>query len=206
MKELNEKYGSEEPRKSSRKQPIIREGEWTYDDYAALDDDNRYEIAGGKLELMSPGPNLIHQMISSEMAGVLRQTCELDYIILSAPLDVILSPKEVRQPDLILVRRDRMHILSKRGIEGPPDLVVEILSPSTRRRDRIDKMKAYARYLVPEYWVVDPEAGALEQYVLTDVRYELVNIYQGEDRVSSTSFPCVSFTMKEIMDTIPELD
>ena len=56
-------------------------------------------------------------MISSEMAAVLRQTCEMDYIILFAPLDVILSPKEVRQPDLLLVRRDRMHILSKRGIE-----------------------------------------------------------------------------------------
>jgi len=99
-----------------------------------------------------------------------------------------------------------MHILSKRGIEGPPDLVAEILSPSTRKRDRIDKMKSYARYRVPEYWVVDPEAGALEQYVPVEERYELVNIYQGEERVSSTAFPCVSFTMKEIMDPIPDLD
>lgn len=67
-------------------------------------------------------------------------------------------------------------------------------------------MKSYARYQVPEYWVVDPEAGALEQYAPEGERYELVNIYQGEERVTSTAFPCVSFTMKEIMDPIPDLD
>ena len=204
MAEESGKYADKD-RKRSGEHPAIKEGDWTYDDYAALDDDNRYEIADGKLELMSPGPNLIHQMISSEMGQVIGRTCGTDYIILWAPLDVILSPKEVRQPDLILVRRDRMHILSKRGVEGPPDLVVEILSPSTRKRDRIDKMKAYARYRVPEYWVVDPDAGALEQYVLEEARYELVNIFQEEERVASTAFPCVSFTMKDIMDRIPEL-
>ncbi|MCD9023209.1 Uma2 family endonuclease [Cohnella silvisoli] len=184
----------------------VKEGGLTYDDYAALDDDQRYELVDGRLELMSPGPNTLHQLISFEMAHLIANTCESEYIVMTAPLDVILSPREVRQPDLILVRRSRLHILTRRGVEGPPDLVVEILSPSTRKRDKIEKAYKYALFGIKEYWLVDPDNGVLEQNMLgDDGRYVLANVIQGDEPVNSPTLPCISFTMKEIMDKIPEL-
>lgn len=184
---------------------IIKEGGLTYDDYASLDDGNRYELVGGQLELMSPAPSVLHQLVSFEMQKMIARSCETDYIIISAPVDVILSSTEVRQPDIVLIYRKRMDILSKRGVEGAPDLVVEILSPSTLKRDKIDKLKTYACFRVPEYWIVEPETGILEQYVLQEERYELVNIFQGDEPVTSPNVPCISFTMAAIMDNIPRL-
>ncbi|WP_407272487.1 Uma2 family endonuclease [Radiobacillus sp. PE A8.2] len=183
----------------------LKENGLTYDDYASLDDDNRYELVGGHLELLSPAPTVIHQLVSSEMHKIITASCELNYITLYAPIDVILSSTEVRQPDLVLVDRQRMSILSKRGIEGAPDLVIEILSPSTIKRDKLDKLKTYAFYQIPEYWIVDPEVGILEAYTLNQKRYQLTNIFQGTELVTSPTITCVSFTMDAIMKNIPKL-
>lgn len=181
----------------------IKENGLTYEDYAAIDDGNRYELAGGQLELMSPSPTVTHQFISLEMFKKFTQTCETDFIILYAPVDVILSSTEVRQPDIILINRKRMEILSKRGVEGAPDLVIEILSPSTLKRDKIDKLKSYSYYGIPEYWIVDHATGVLEQFILENKRYELINIFQGNELVTSPNIPCISFTMLDIMEKIP---
>nr|WP_276719335.1 Uma2 family endonuclease [Kyrpidia tusciae] len=188
-----------------QKPSVVREGGMTYDDYAALDDGNRYELAAGRLELMSPSPSPRHQLLSYELLRKLADTCERDYIILNAPIDLILSPSEVRQPDLLLVRRDRIHILTERGVEGPPDLVVEILSPSTLQRDKVDKAKVYAFYRIPEYWIVEPQTFVLEQYILEKERYELTAVYHGEEPVSSPGIPCISFTMQAIAERIPDI-
>ncbi|EKN64342.1 Uma2 family endonuclease [Schinkia azotoformans] len=190
--------------KEDKKKLEIKEGGLTYDDYAAIDDGNRYELAAGQLELMSPAPTVTHQLISFEMQTKIAQTCKLDYIILNAPVDVILSPKEVRQPDIVLVNRKRLDIISKRGVEGTPDLVVEILSPSTLKRDKIAKKKSYAYYGIPEYWVIDPNSAVLEQYILADDRYELINIFQENEMVTSPNISCISFTMAEIIEAIPD--
>ncbi|EKN64633.1 Uma2 family endonuclease [Schinkia azotoformans] len=181
----------------------IKEQVLTYDDYATINDGNRYELAGGKLELMSPAPSVTHQLLSIEMIKKFTQSCESDYIILDAPIDVILASTEVRQPDLVLVHRNRINILSKRGVEGPPDLVVEILSPSTRKRDKIDKLKTYSYYGIPEYWIVDPAIFVLEQFILQNERYELINIFQDSEIITSPNIPCISFTMAEILNKIP---
>lgn len=109
----------------------------TYNDYALLDDGNRYELVSGKLELMSPAPSVTHQIISFEMQKTIGKSCEADYLILYAPIDVILSDMEVRQPDLVLIDRKHLDIVSNRGIEGAPDIVIEILSTSTLKRDKI---------------------------------------------------------------------
>jgi Uma2 family endonuclease len=187
-------------------QPEVREQGLTYMDYAALDDDNRYELVDGRLELMSPGPMVGHQLISFELQSRMRDTCISDYIILYAPVDLILSSYEVRKPDLLLVHRSRLSIISKKGVIGPPDLVVEILSPSTLKRDKVDKLKTYARYGVQEYWVVEPTVGTLEQFVLEEGRYELVNVYQGDEPIRSNHVACICFTMGEIMANIPHID
>lgn len=191
--------------KDGKKNDLLKETGLTYDDYAAIDDGQYYELAGGKLELMSPAPYVTHQMISYEIQKKLDHSCSSNYIILYSPVDLILSPSEVRQPDLVLIHRDRFDIISKRGIEGAPDLVVEILSPSSLKRDKIDKLKVYAEYQIPEYWIVDTENECLEQYTLQDNRYELINIFQEEETITSTHIPCISFAMKDIMDKIPEL-
>jgi Uma2 family endonuclease len=190
---------------ASSKPDIIKESGLTYDDYAALDDGNRYELVEGHLELMSPAPTVTHQLVSFEMQRMIAERCQVDYVILHAPVDVILSPAEVRQPDIVLISRKRMSILKKRAVKGSPDLVVEILSPSTLKRDKIDKLKTYAVFRVPEYWIVDSEKGILEQYLLLEKRYELVNIYQDNEPVSSPNIPCISFTMAAIMAKIPHL-
>jgi Uma2 family endonuclease len=184
---------------------LLREENLTYEDYAGLDDGQRYELVDGRLELMSPGPNSIHQLVSFEIQKRISRTCEKDAIILNAPIDVILSPREVRQPDLVILLRTHLHILTKRGIEGAPDLVVEILSPSTAKRDKLSKMISYAKHRIPEYWIVDPSDCFLEQYQLHDDKYILSNVFAEGDIIGSNILPCVSFTMQEIMDSLPDV-
>ena len=186
-------------------QPEVREQGLTYEDYAALDDDNRYELVDGHLELMSSAPIVGHQLISFELQRKIYDSCSSEYLILNAPVDLILSLYEVRQPDLLMVHRSQISIISQKGVTGPPDLVVEILSPSTLRRDKVDKLKTYARFGVPEYWIVEPTLGSLEQYILENDRYELINVYQGDEPVRSQHVTCIRFTMGEIMANIPQI-
>ncbi|MFC5404610.1 Uma2 family endonuclease [Cohnella soli] len=176
----------------------VREQPMTYDAYAQMPDDgNRYEIFDGVLELMS-GPSIPHQVINTKLLLLITQSCDSDYIVLVAPLDVILSQTNVLQPDLIMVHRNRMDIITKRGIEGPPDLIVEVLSPSSHKRDKVRKMQIYARHDVPEYWVIDPAARTLEQYALADGRYTLGNVFEDDERIDSDKLPCVSFVINEL--------
>lgn len=188
------------------KMDILKENNLTYDDYASFDDGNRYELVKGQLELMSPSPSPIHQFFNAEIFDQLSSTCKSDYFILSAPIDVILSPNEVRQPDLVLIKRERIDIITNRGIEGTPDLVIVVLSPSSLKRDKIDKLKTYAHFGISEYWIVDPNSESLEQYILLDRRYDLVNIFQDDEMVISPHLACASFTMRGIVDYIPELE
>ncbi|MFK4996837.1 Uma2 family endonuclease [Bacillus sp. N9] len=112
------------------KNNVIKEQTVTYDDYAQMPDDgNRYELVDGTLELMTPAPSPKHQLISFQMQSVLTESCQSEYIIFASPIDLILSNTEVRQPDLVMVHRNKIEIITKRGIEGIPNMVAEILSP-----------------------------------------------------------------------------
>jgi Uma2 family endonuclease len=191
---------------SDKKPKIIREQSLTYEDYARLPEDgNRYELVDGVLEMMTPSATTKHQMVSAQIQKQLVQSCENEYFILDAPLDVILSPKEVRQPDLIIIHRSRVDIIKMRGIEGAPDLVVEILSPSSLKRDKISKLKSYAYYKIPEYWIVEPSNGSLEQFVLHESGYELVEVYTKDEKVKSDHMHCISFSMNDVMSKIPDI-
>ncbi|MCU6711377.1 Uma2 family endonuclease [Paenibacillus sp. J5C_2022] len=179
---------------------MVREQPFTYDEYAQMPDDgNRYEIASGVLELMSPAPTPKHQVISNQMQTILTNSCQMEYIVFASPIDLILSATEVRQPDLLMVHRNRMEIITRRGIEGIPDLVGEILSPHSAKRDKVQKLAAYAAYRIPEYWIVDSANELLEQYLLANDKYELHNLYSCEEQVQSDRLPCVSFTMGQIV-------
>jgi Uma2 family endonuclease len=177
----------------------IKESGWTVEDYYQLPEDgNQYEIISGKLEL-KPSPTTTHQRISQQLLRTMLDSCELDYIIMHAPIDVILSENDTRQPDLLMVHRSREEIIEERGVVGPPDLVVEIISPSSAKRDRTMKRETYARHGVPEYWIVDPSNLTIEQYVLIHPGqpYELIDVYDSEDTIKSERVPCLSFVVKE---------
>jgi Uma2 family endonuclease len=192
--------------KTAKPPYLIREHPVTYADYAKLPDDGiRYEISDGRLEAMTPGPNAVHQFVLQQIEHRMVQNCAKDFIVLLAPIDLILSETEVRRPDLIVIRRDRLSIITKRGVEGAPDLIVEVLSPFSAKRDRQQKLLTYAKYRIPEYWIVDINNELLEQYLLTDQQYQLFEVYQESEPVQSAQFSCISFTMREIMDSIPEL-
>lgn len=190
-----------------RGEPLyVREENFTYDKYAEIPEDGyRYEVLNGVLELMSPGSNFSHQTVASEMVFALKQTCNSDYLILAAPLDVILSPTNVLQPDLVMLHRSRTELVSRRGIEGPPDLVVEVLSPSSRRRDKITKNTIYASHGVPEYWIVDIGSRTLERYLLSDGgAYRLADLFAEDELVGSDRLPCVSFKTGDLFaDVLP---
>lgn len=179
----------------------LKERQVTYDIYAEMPDDGaRYELLDGILELMSPGPPVSHQIISREMVIRLNQSCSLDYMILNAPLDVILDQTNVLQPDILMVHRSRLSIVTERGVEGPPDLVAEILSPGSRSRDKVVKMDIYARHGVPEYWIIDGASRTLEQYLPVEgaAHYVLHRLYEGNDTVASDKLPCVAFNVSDL--------
>lgn len=183
---------------------LIQESPVTYEMYAnMIDDGNRYEIADGVLELMSPSPTFTHQAICHEMQVRLNASCRNEFMIVPSPIDVILSDTEVRQPDLIMIHRSRISMISDRGINGAPDLVVEITSEHSRRRDKVSKRIAYARYGVPEYWIIDLSNFTLEQYLLDRDRYELSEVYADDDIIQSLTVPCASFSMNGIVQSLP---
>jgi Uma2 family endonuclease len=140
----------------------------TYEDYCAAPADNRYELLDGEL-IMVPAPNLKHQTVSAEIYAHLRQFIKAQALgtLLYAPCDVIFSDNNVVQPDLLFVSREREHLLRDgQKVQGPPDLVVEILSPSTAERDRGAKLALYSKYGVTEYWLVDPIAETVQVHRL----------------------------------------
>ncbi len=143
--------------------------QWTYAEYARLPDDgNRYEIIAGEV-YMSPSPHHKHQLASVRITGVFENfTREHGIGQLYGPLDVLLSGSDYLIPDLVFLRHERRAILSDRGLESPPDLVIEIISPSSAFRDRGLKRERYALFGVPLYWVVDVTLRQIEVYRLAE--------------------------------------
>lgn len=140
---------------------------FTYEDYKLMPEDKRYEVIEGEL-LMTPAPNVEHQRILGRLYRKLAGFVEEGGLgeVLLAPTDVILSSENVVQPDLLFVSHNRLSIIDRDGVHAAPDLVVEILSPSTASRDQVVKRKLYHRYGVREYWVVNPDARLVEVAVL----------------------------------------
>jgi Uma2 family endonuclease len=137
------------------------------------DDGNRYEIIAGEL-IVSSAPVPIHQEVAGTLFASFRDAVrgrELGKVYF-APVDVRLSKHNVVEPDLVYVSRERRHIVGPKFIDGAPDLLVEILSPSTLKRDREAKMRLYERFGVLEYWMVDPIARTVVAVALVDGRYE----------------------------------
>ncbi|MEZ6060046.1 MAG: Uma2 family endonuclease [Planctomycetaceae bacterium] len=144
----------------------------TYDDLVQFPEDGRrHEIIDG-VHYMSPSPVPYHQVLSREL---LIQLCEAFREIglgqvFHAPIDVQFSEHDVVEPDLIVVLNDNP-IVTESRIVGVPDLLIEILSPSTSDRDRNLKKRLYESYGAPEYWIVDPDRKVVQQYVFEGAAY-----------------------------------
>jgi Uma2 family endonuclease len=153
----------------------------TYEDYVLLPNDrNRYEILEGELSV-TPAPSTKHQSASANLFKLLSRHIDDRNLgkLFYAPIDLILDPSTILQPDLLFVFSAHQHIITERAIEGVPDLVVEILSPTTSRTDRVTKAQIYARHSVPVYWIVDPDEESIEIYLVEGDVFRLAATLQG---------------------------
>ncbi len=167
---------------------------FTYQDYLHTPDDQRYELLDGEL-IMAPAPNLGHQRIDTRLGSLLHTFAQEKGLgeVFHAPCDVVLSNTDVVQPDLLFISNERAHLLlGGDNVLGAPDLVVEILSPSTAGRDRTLKRVLYAKHGVKEYWLVDPDARTVTVLQLAEGAFEVEAIY-GEGQ-AMTSPMLVGFT------------
>lgn len=146
-----------------------------YEDYARLPDNDgkRYEILDGEL-YVTAAPSPLHQRLSKRLQRRLEDYFEIRGLgeVFNAPIDVVLAQHDIVVPDLVIVAEPGQ--LSARAIEGVPLMVVEILSPSPRGRDRGIKMRRYSALGVPHYWIVDPDAQTIECWRLEGGEYRLV--------------------------------
>ena len=165
-------------------QPVVK---FTYADYLTTPEDERYELLDGDL-IMVPAPNLKHQRVSAALHALLRQFIKDRALgtLLYAPCDVVLSETIIVQPDLLFVSREREHLLSSgENVRGAPDLVIEILSPSTDAKDRGIKRELYGKYGVTEYWLVDPIAETISIHRQRDGVLAATDIFGREQTLRS---------------------
>jgi Uma2 family endonuclease len=166
------------------------------DIWQAPDDGRIYEVIDGEL-YVAPSPGTAHQRVCGNLYGYLWQYLRAHPRgeVFTAPLGVVLDAENAVQPDLVYVAHERAHIITERGIEGVPDLVVEVLSPSTEARDRGIKLRRYARAGVPHYWIVDPGQRTLEVYRLAEGGYMLVGRYGPGSFLRPELFPGLELSL-----------
>lgn len=180
---------------------------YTYADLLEMDDDKRYELIDGELYLMS-SPKILHQEIVGEIYAQLHnclkgKKCKA----FVSPLDVCLSgvknPKKeynVVQPDVLVVC-DENKLTKDMGIQGAPDLVIEVLSPSTRRHDTYRKFNLYQHYGVREYWIIDTEAEVIYQYILNEKNiYTLPKTYEITEDIKVNILKNCIISLKDIIE------
>jgi Uma2 family endonuclease len=172
---------------------------WTYEEYYRLDDDQRYEIIEGTL-LMAPAPDTWHQDWSRKLFRLVDQfvTRNKSGEVYYAPFDVVLDSENTVQPDLFFIAAANVGIIKPRAIFGTPDLMIELISPSSVRRDRYDKKDLYARFGVKEYWIGDPANQSLEILTLKDGRYELHCSAETSGKLNSLVLPGLEFDLAQI--------
>ena len=174
----------------------------TYDDFVLFPDDGkRHELIDGE-HYVSPSPNLRHQRVLASLNfllyGFVRDRRLGD--VFFAPLDVVFTIHDVVEPDLIFVSNARASILTAANLQGSPDLVVEVLSPSNRRYDEVRKRGLYERAEVSEYWIVDPEADTVKVYRREGQLFSrpaLLSARDG-DRLTSPLFPDLEIALADL--------
>ena len=171
--------------------PGLKQGEWTYNDYVAFTDDGEcYEIVNGVL-VKAPVPDIPHQDALLRFGSYLLAHVEFVGLgkVVIAPADVVLSPNNVYQPDVFVVLKAHLDKVQEKRVVGPPDLVIELASPSTALYDRLTKYDIYARFGVPEYWIAKAASRTIEVLVPEEGKYRSLGVFHGQDRLPSRIVP-----------------
>jgi Uma2 family endonuclease len=173
---------------------------FTYEDYLNLPDNGkRYEIINGEL-YMAPAPTLDHQDTIGEFyltIGNFLKTNPIGKIYL-APTDIIFSDIDVMQPDLIFVSKEKFDILTRENIQGAPDLVIEVLSPGTEKRDRTIKLKAYSKFGVSEYWMASDEKATVEVWRRRGKKLEFHAVLGRAQTLATPLLPGLEISLEKI--------
>ena len=175
---------------------------WTYEEYYRLTPENhaeRYEIDNGELVPMA-SPTVTHQRLTKKFAMLLEavvQAHDLGEVFIS-PLDVVFGEHETSQPDVMFVAKARAEIVKDRGIFGAPDLVVEVISPSSTRRDRQEKSAKYLRFMVPEYWLVNPAERSIEVRVWREDHWAVHSLARDTGKAESLVLPDFSLDLAQL--------
>ena len=172
---------------------------FTYEDYRHAPEDKRYELHDGDLVLV-PSPSRPHQNTSLELSTefnlFIRRTGA--GFAFAVPFDVVLSDTDVVQPDIVFVSREREYIISHNNIQGVPDLIIEVLSPSTSHRDRTFKRALYARHGVTEFWLVDTDSHTIEVLLLGTEGYEAIATYGAGQTLTSPTLTGFTLNIDDI--------
>lgn len=174
------------------KQPKVKEQESVYDI------PERFEILSGIRYDFLSSPKYTHQKISTNLHIHFHSSCQHDGEILLAPMDVHFDEANIVQPDVIYIANSNLSIIRDGFIFGVPDLLVEILSESTGRRDKTIKKQLYEQFGVKEYWVVDPIYRTVDQFVLVQHKYQLFATLVEQDYLHSQTVSCLSIDLNAI--------
>lgn len=151
---------------------------------------------------MAPAPNRYHQEVSKNLEFILHRHVKANRLgkVYDAPFDVYLTEHDVFQPDLLFVTNSRLDILTDKGAEGAPDLVVEILSRSTEYNDRNTKFSTYAQTGVTEYWLIDPARKSIEIYQFAKSANEAQQTveHKVDNSFSSPLLPGLKISLDEV--------
>jgi len=181
--------------------PIEKRKTYTYEDYAKLPEGAPYQLIGGEL-VMTPSPIPYHQDLLGRLFFELKRFVEEKGLgkVYPSPLDVYLSATDTYQPDIIFISKDRLSIIGESKIEGPPDLVIEILSPATAYYDLRIKKDVYEKSGVKEYWIVDPMQKTIEVFLNKEGRFDPVGTAKGEGEIRSSLLKGLSISVKEVFE------
>ena len=170
----------------------------TYADYAKTPDDVRCELLDGEL-IELPSPVFLHQLASARIGYPLQGFVVSNDlgIVLHAPMDVHFSDADIAEPDIMFISHERSDIIG-RWINGAPDLVVEILSPSTAHYDLNYKRELYARCDVKEYWIGDTDTRTIAVLLLVNGAFEEIGVYGPGDTLTSPTLPGFALSINDV--------
>jgi Uma2 family endonuclease len=174
----------------------------TYDDFLLFPDDGkRHELIDGE-HYVTPSPSRKHQAIVWNLITMIGPYLEAHPVgrAFAAPFDVVFSNFDVVEPDLLFISNARLEVLTTKNVQGAPNLVVEIGSPGTRRRDEIIKRKLYERFGVEEYWVIDPEIETIAVYRHVGETYQRVLelTVERNDTLTTSLLPQLTLPLQQI--------
>ncbi len=180
---------------------VLEKKRITYNDYVMIADDKRYEVFHGELRMV-PAPSMDHQGISRDLGVLIWKFAKEKKLgtVFFAPVDVIFDDDEVYQPDIVFIKGERRNIIKKNAIHGVPDMVVEIISPSSTFYDTVEKKEVYRKYGVQEYWVVFPGEKGIEVLALEKQGYQEFSKARKRGVVKSKVLEELAIDLKEVFD------